>query len=171
MHLFLAQQEDIVYVTNLYDTACDYLQRTKNYPLWRKGIYPSLQTAQTAWAKNELFIFATAQQRVGSVILNNTCAPAYSLAPWHKPNARALIIHTLVKDFSITEAGMGVAMVQCICDYAKAQGYDSIRLDVVAENTPAIKLYEKLGFIRIAKVDLQSEFAWTKWFYLYEKCL
>lgn len=45
--------------------------------------------------------------------------------------------------------GQGIAerlMNQCV-EYVKASGMWQIRLEVAAENTPAIKLYEKSGFV------------------------
>ena len=48
-----------------------------------------------------------------------------------------------------TWASKGIAarlVAQCI-DYAKASGMRQICLEVAADNTPAIKLYEKSGFV------------------------
>lgn len=48
--------------------------------------------------------------------------------------------------------GIAVRLVgQCV-DYAKASGMRQITLEVAVDNTPAIKLYEKCGFI-VAKAS------------------
>ena len=54
-------------------------------------------------------------------------------------------------DLIITENnrnnGFGTALMNSAKDWAKEQECNIISLDVLANNTRAIKLYEKLGFI------------------------
>ena len=47
----------------------------------------------------------------------------------------------------------------------------AIRLDVNAKNTPAIRLYESLGFSYIATVDLGYGIEKTEWYRLYQLLL
>lgn len=42
--------------------------------------------------------------------------------------------------------GIGKAMLEAILDIAKKAGYEQAELEVIADNKPAIALYEKLGF-------------------------
>ena len=42
--------------------------------------------------------------------------------------------------------GIGKAMLEMILDIAKKAGYEQAELEVIANNKPAIALYEKLGF-------------------------
>lgn len=41
-----------------------------------------------------------------------------------------------------------------IIELSKREGMKAIRLDVVADNLPAIRMYEKAGFQYIATVDM-----------------
>lgn len=52
--------------------------------------------------------------------------------------------------------GIGRALLQAICDEARARGYDSVRLDVIDTNWRARALYEREGFRleRTARVGL-----------------
>jgi ribosomal protein S18 acetylase RimI-like enzyme len=43
--------------------------------------------------------------------------------------------------------GMGQALVQGLCDHATQSGYELIQLGVFDDNLPAIRLYEKCGFL------------------------
>lgn len=52
--------------------------------------------------------------------------------------------------------------------YSKNLGMKAIRLDVSVENTPAIELYEKLGYKYIETVDLGLKDLDRVWFRLYE---
>lgn len=42
--------------------------------------------------------------------------------------------------------GIGKAMLEMVLDIAKKSGYEQAELEVIANNKPAIALYEKLGF-------------------------
>lgn len=42
--------------------------------------------------------------------------------------------------------GIGKAMLEMVLDIAKKAGYEQAELEVIANNKPAIALYEKLGF-------------------------
>ena len=44
--------------------------------------------------------------------------------------------------------------MEFILSYAAQQGIKAVRLDVYEKNTPAIRLYEKLGFGYVDTVDL-----------------
>ena len=56
-------------------------------------------------------------------------------------------------------------------EFAKNSGIKTIRLDVYEKNIPAIKLYEKNGFIYTGTVDLGLGNYGLKWFRLYEKII
>lgn len=42
--------------------------------------------------------------------------------------------------------GIGKAMLETVLDIAEKAGYEQAELEVIADNKPAIALYEKLGF-------------------------
>ena len=42
--------------------------------------------------------------------------------------------------------GLGKAMVEAVCDWARTEGYSIVSLDVAIENAAAISLYRAMGF-------------------------
>ena len=57
-------------------------------------------------------------------------------------------------------------MVREAINLAKAKGMKSIRLDALATNTPAHKIYERLGFVYKGKQHLYAEnTGWTDFFF------
>jgi len=54
--------------------------------------------------------------------------------------------------------GIGSALLEAICDEARARGYGAVRLDVIDTNWRARQLYERLGFTveRRASIGLLS---------------
>ena len=67
--------------------------------------------------------------------------------------------------------GIGNALLDYSIEFAKNSGIKTIRLDVYEKNIPAIKLYEKNGFIYTGTVDLGLGNYGLKWFRLYEKII
>ena len=43
--------------------------------------------------------------------------------------------------------GLGSALLEAICDEARARGYDEVRLDVIDSNWRAVALYKRQGFV------------------------
>ena len=54
-------------------------------------------------------------------------------------------------DQSYWGLGIGKALTQACIDCAKKAGYEQMELEVVAENTRAIRMYEKAGFIEYGR--------------------
>ncbi len=63
---------------------------------------------------------------------------------------RALIIDGVIVRADLRGQGIGAALIAALSLRAKAMGYAVIRLDVIAQNTRARALYERLGF-RVAR--------------------
>lgn len=40
-----ADSTDVQEISKLYDDVCEYLSEHKNYPGWKKGIYPTIDDA------------------------------------------------------------------------------------------------------------------------------
>ncbi len=50
--------------------------------------------------------------------------------------------------------GIGTALLHALYDQAKARGYNAVRLDVIATNTRAQKLYRREGFVQTQHHDI-----------------
>ena len=59
--------------------------------------------------------------------------------------------------------GIGRAMTAACIECAKMAGYAQLELDVVAENTRAIKLYESMGFLEFGRNPLGFRSRITGW--------
>ena len=51
-----AVEADLDGIEKLYDDICDFLAAHKNYPGWRKGIYPVRRDAEKGFMANGLYI-------------------------------------------------------------------------------------------------------------------
>lgn len=165
-----AATSDIPRVVALYEAVCDQLAAGKNYPHWEKGTYPTLATAETALSEDALFVAMDGEEMVGTVVLNHHPEPGYEQANWQSPSdyGRIIVVHTLAVHPGHRGAGIAEALMDFAVDHARATGMVAVRLDVVWENTPAIRLYEKCGYTYAGTVDLGYGEHGIPWFRLYE---
>lgn len=163
--------DDVEAISNLYDALNDELEAHENYPGWHKGIYPAKEDAVRGVEDKELFVAMGGKDMVGTFILRHKPEEAYRNAPWKRDLTydKVFVIYTFAVHPAYTGQGIGSQMLEFITQYAKKQGMQSIRLDVVDRNVPAICMYEKNCFEYIGTVDLGLESYGLKWFKLYEK--
>jgi len=161
---------DIDAIEQLYNDLNDHLEQTTNYPGWAKGLYPAREDAEIAIGDNSLFVLRIDGEIAGSVVLNNQQAGAYDQVTWGveaKPH-EVIVINKLAVHPRFLGRGVATKLLDFAKEYAIRQRAKTIRLDVTAQNSPAIALYEKCGYVYIGTVDLGLPFAHLKWFKLYE---
>lgn len=83
---------------------------------------------------------------------------------WYTREDRAVI-------FVGTESVQRWGIMEQIIELSKREGMKAIRLDVVADNLPAIRMYEKAGFQYIATVDMGYHMFGLDAFALYQLLL
>jgi len=168
-----ATRKDTDELEKLYNDLNDYMASTVNYPGWIKGIYPTRETAVEGIRENSLFVAEDNGKIIGTIILNHTPEDAYSPVKWltDAEYNEIFVIRTLVVHPEYLNKGVGSTLLQFARYLAIHQKMKSIRLDVSTGNTPAIKLYRKMGYEFISTVDLGLPYEHLKWFELYELVL
>lgn len=162
--------EDIVAAGIFYDRVVKHLCENINYPKWRYKEYPSESSVREMTQKGCQFICIDNGVIVGAFVLNDDPQGKYENATWSTQLSRGdyMVCHTLAAEPSLQGRGIGRQMVAYCIDYAKSQAYKAIRLDVVPDNIPAKKLYEKCEFQYIGDADLERDIAEIPLFSLYE---
>ena len=173
MEIRKGTQQDIEEVSALYDELCDYLEKHINYPGWRKGIYPTREDAVQGIQEENLFVAIEKGNIVGTVILRLQPEEAYNLVDWHNnlDYDDTFVVYTFAVHPNYLHQGMGRKIMEFVLDYAMHKNMKAVRLDVYEKNTPAIRLYEKMGFQYIDKVDLGYTEYGLDWFKLYQRLL
>ena len=78
------------------------------------------------------------------------------------------VIHILAVSPDSQGTGIGSEMIREAVRMAQSNGIQAVRLDALASNTPAHKIYERLGFEYRGKQHLYAEnTGWTD-FYSFE---
>ncbi len=163
-------EEDITAVGEFYDCTVKYLCEHINYPKWTYREYPSENSVRQMVAENSQFVCMENDRIVGAFVLNEDPQGVYENAVWSRKLARGeyMICHALASEVSMQGQGVGRRMVEYCLEYARKQGFKAVRLDVVPDNIPAKKLYEKCGFQYVGEADLERNMEEIPVFSMYE---
>ncbi|QAT43792.1 GNAT family N-acetyltransferase [Aminipila luticellarii] len=118
---------------------------------WKRGIYPTRDTAVAALEQKELFVMEADGEVVAAMRLNRDQVPEYKNCRWEYPAAddRVMVMHTLVVEPSVKKCGCGKKMVEFYENYAKENNCPYLRIDTNAVNARARALYKKCGYKEI----------------------
>jgi Acetyltransferases len=166
-------KSDIEELALLYDELNDSLARGRNYPGWRKGVYPVREIAIDGIANGELYVARQSGKIAGSIILNHTPEEAYYGVKWRidADYSDVFVVHTLAVHPAYSKKGIGASLMEFATQHGIKEHIESIRLDVYENNIPAISLYEKSGFMYVDTADLGLGNYGLDRFRLYEKLL
>lgn len=151
----LAEEKEIQAVGRIYDGVLDWEGAHTNYTNWQKGMYPTPKTAEEAWQKGTLYVAEREGRICGAVILNHIQPFEYGKIPWKYPaeESQALVIHTLAVHPDFRGIGLAREMVQYAEELARKKDCLVIRLDTYVGNTPAMKLYQSMGYELSGRTD------------------
>jgi ribosomal protein S18 acetylase RimI-like enzyme len=169
MEFIKCEKEHFCSVAKMYESSVEFLENNINYPLWSSE-HPSREYVKEAIAKGEQFACIDCGSVIGAVVLSENPEGSYELGDWSRELSRGeyLVVHILAVSPERMKEGVGEFLVDGCISYAKSRGYKAIRLDVVPDNIPAIRLYEKKGFCYAGTKDLQRGIEEIPIFGLYE---
>lgn len=169
--IVLANENDIDEIELLYNDLNDALESGVNYPGWKKGVYPIKSDVIKGISEGNLYVARYRNKIVGTIILNHEYESAYNDVEWKVESDynKTLVIHTLAVNPNYFRLKIGRKLLEFASRFAKKSNMKSIRLDVYEKNEPAIKLYERCGYVYIDTVDLGLGSYGLNWFKLYEK--
>ena len=115
---------------------------------WQPAVYPLRTTAESALARGDLYVMTDGCDTVAAAIINRIQVDVYAGAAWDYDarDDEVLVLHTLAVDPAYAGRGYGTAFVAYYEDMARTLGCKVLRMDTNAINTPARRLYAKLGY-------------------------
>lgn len=143
-------------VRDFYHHLIDEISGKPHRPKWVKGIYPSDDYLKESLVQKELFVGSLNGELCAAMIVNQKHHEEYNNIPWptEASENEVAIIHALGILPAHEGKGRGSQMLKAVVTQAKMQKQKAIRLDVLTDNIPAIRLYEKLGFQHVATVPM-----------------
>lgn len=172
MHIRLATSDDLPAVVALYDRISAAMEGDPHSARWRPGIYPAEDDLRSLSDAGELWLGCQNDSLVAAYALNHDLGDYASFAwPNAIPAQDVLVIHLLGVDPSCRSLGLAKHLVEHAIEHARTAHASVIRLDVIAQNLPAIRLYESFGFCQVGFVSTSYEGIGQLDFALYELAL
>ena len=171
MEIFRCNQGHLEQLDEFYDKVVYALTTGINYPLWTYKVYPCRQSIADAIDAGTQYACVDDGKVVGAFVLNDDPMHEFDLVDSWATTGKYLVIHSLATAVDSRLSGVATAMVEFCKQVAKSCGCTSLRLDVVPGNSPAKRLYEKLGFVYRGDYDLQRGYDNIPVFSTYEYIL
>ena len=156
-----AAGSDLPALWGLYGDACEEMAGTPHDCEWVMGVHPTREDLLGAIQAGQLHVACDAEisglaPLLGAFVLNGEQTSGYGRAAWPIDAApsEVAVIHLLVSSPRARGRGVARAMLAHAARLARAQGARVIRLDVFANNAPALALYRSFGFVDIGPHEL-----------------
>ena len=162
-----ANLKDLAAIKSLTE-ACAQSMQEKAIFQWNEH-YPSLERLRADIGKRELFLLEEKEELQGIVVLTCEMDDEYAPIEWLTPNVNNLYVHRLATDPRSWGSGNGSKLMDFAEEFARDNGYLSVRLDTFSQNERNQRFYKARGYIRLGNIYFpkQSEHP----FYCYEKIL
>ena len=161
---------DYASVLAFYDDVTERTPEIELYARWQKEKHPTAEGIKAYIQEGSLYLYKEQDAIVGAMAVTMYQGENYHAIEWSRKEAdnEVAVIHILAVSPDKQGAGIGSEMVREAILLAKNIGMKAIRLDALASNTPAHKIYERLGFEYRGKQHLYAEnTGWTD-FYFFE---
>ena len=170
MKLELATQNDYDAIIAFYDDVTERTPEMATYARWSKGKHLTVEGIKAYIDERSMFLYRANSVIVGAMAVTMYQGEDYHAIDWAQqvPDDRVAVIHILAVSPDVQGKGIGSEMIREAIRLAQNKGMQAIRLDALASNTLAHRLYERLGFEYRGKQHLYAEnTGWTD-FYFFE---
>ena len=181
MRLELATQNDFDAIIAFYDDVTERTPEMATYARWSKGKHPTIEGIRAYINEGSMYLYRNNGKIIGAMAVTMYQGEDYHTIEWSQqvPDEKVAVIHILAVSPGYQGKGIGSEMIREAIRMAKSKsmqairlaqnnGMQTIRLDALASNTPAHKIYERLGFEYRGKQHLYAEnTGWTD-FYFFE---
>ena len=170
MKLELATQNDFEAIIAFYDDVTERTPEMATYARWSKGKHPTVEGIRAYIDEESMYLYRANSAIVGAMAVTMYQGEDYHAINWMQQvlDNKVAVIHILAVSPDSQGTGIGSEMIREAIRLARSKGMQAIRLDALASNTPAHKIYERLGFEYRGKQYLYAQnTGWTD-FYFFE---
>ena len=168
MRLIQATSADLAAIQTFYAHVVSHTPDMPIYGRWKQGLYPTEEDFTKYIQGHSLYLYQEGETIVGAMAVTMFQGEDYHAIAWSQELAddEVAVIHILAVNPDYQGRGIGAQLVCEAISLAKANGMKAIRLDALASNLPAHKLYERLGFVYRGKQHLYAaNTGWTNFFF------
>ncbi len=155
---------------SLYDPVIDLFQAQTGTTAWKKGVYPIEADFQRAIEAGTLYLGELEGRLAAGMVVTQGTDKTYGNPPWRvdAPDLETAVIHTLGVSPDFAGQGLGLDMMRQAAELARERRWKALRLDVLENNVPAQRFYERAGFVYIQTKQIWYESTGLVSFLLYE---
>lgn len=132
--------------------------------------YPSRAAFEEDLNRDELYIITQSGNIVGTIVISDLKDEVYQPVTWLTPaDTKSIYIHRLAVHPDFQGQGIAQQLMDFAEDFARRNGYVSVRLDTFSQNPRNNRFYQKRGYAKLEEIFFpkQSEYP----FYCYELVL
>ena len=162
--------EEFESIIAFYDDVTERTSDMVTYARWIKRKHPTLEGIRAYIEEGSMYLYKENDAIVGAMAVTMYQGEDYHAIEWSKQvsDDEVAVIHILAVNPDYQGKGIGSEMIRKAIRLAQDNGMKAIRLDALASNIPAHRMYERLGFKYRGKQHLYAEnTGWTD-FYFYE---
>ncbi len=143
-----AEERDLDQIARIYDAIHDEEEAGRAVIGWDRKIYPTLETAQAALQRGDLYVLEQNGVIAGAAVINQIQVDSYRDGNWNyeAEPGRVMVLHTLVIDPQLGGHGLGREFVSFYESYALSMGCPYLRMDTNERNHRARAMYRSLGY-------------------------
>lgn len=170
MKLELATRNDFDAIIAFYDDVTERTPEMATYARWSKGKHPTAEGIRAYIDEGSMYLYRERGAIIGAMAVTMYQGEDYHAIDWAQQviDDQVAVIHILAISPDAQGKGIGSEMICEAIRLAENNGMQAVRLDALASNTPAHRLYERLGFEYRGKQHLYAEnTGWTD-FYFFE---
>ena len=164
MKLDKATINDFESIIKFYDDVILRTPEMETYARWKKGQHPTAEGIKAYMEEGSMYLYKKNDTIVGAMAVTMYQGEDYHAIEWakHVEDNDASVIHILAVNPDYQGTGVGAEMIREAINLSADSGMKSIRLDALASNTPAHKIYKRIGFEYRGKQHLYAEnTGWT----------
>ncbi len=164
MKLDKATINDFESIIKFYDDVILRTPEMETYARWKKGQHPTEEGIKVYIEEGCMYLYKENDTIVGAMAVTMYQGKDYHAIEWakHVEDNEASVIHILAVNPDYQGSGVGAEMIREAINLSVDSGMKSIRLDALASNTPAHKIYKRIGFEYRGKQHLYAEnTGWT----------
>ena len=170
MRLDVATQNDFDAIIAFYDDVTERTPEMATYARWSKGKHPTVEGIRAYINEGSMYLYRENDTIIGAMAVTMYQGEDYHSIEWVRQvgDDEVAVIHILAVSPDKQGEGIGSEMIREAIRMALSKGMKAIRLDALASNKPAHRIYERLGFEYRGKQHLYAEnTGWTD-FYFFE---
>ncbi len=150
MEIIRATEQELEELLSFYQCVADHMEE-RDIRHWHWGRYPNEELIREDILKGQMYCLRTDGVITAAVGVLFGQEDAYRALSWTggmNPGS----FHRLAVHPSMQGAGLGGLVLDDVQQLLRRSGHDCVRCDTSANNAPALRFYEKLGFRRCGRL-------------------